>query len=72
MQAAVAYGRSRGDELSFAAGADRFVRLREDRTAHPNISRRAAYDRARTAYRTWLHRLYPEVAVSPDSLPLAP
>ncbi len=72
MQAAFAYGQIHGGRLTFAQLAERWVRVREERTARPDPSRRAAYDRARATYREWLHRQYPEAVVAPDSLPLAP
>ena len=72
MQAAYAYGRQQGANVNFVQMAEQWVRVREDRTARPDVARRAAYDRARATYREWLHRLYPEAVVAPDSLPLAP
>ena len=72
MQAAFAHGQSSGTAVTFEQLADRWVRVREERTARPDTSRRAAYNQARARYREHLHRLYPEAAVAPDSLPLAP
>lgn len=71
MQAAYAYARQHGEPVSFPQLADQWVRVREDRTAHPHPAKRPAYDAARANYRQRLHRLYPEAIVSPDSLPLA-
>ena len=72
MQAAFAHGQNGGTAVTFEQLAELWVRVREDRTARPNTSRRAAYDQARSQYRQHLHRLYPEAVVAPDSLPLAP
>lgn len=72
MQAAFAYGQTHGERVTFPQLAEQWVRVREERTARPDPSRRAAYDRARAMYREELHRLYPEAVVAPDSLPLAP
>ncbi len=72
MQAAFVYHQGKVGQVTFAELAAKWVRVREERTAHPDFSRRAAYEDARTTYHEWLHRLYPEALVSPDSQPLAP
>lgn len=72
MQAAFAYGQKPGQHVTFAQLAERWVRVREERSARPDPSRRIAYNAARATYREWLHRLYPDAVVAPDSLPLAP
>ena len=61
MQAAVAYGRMRGGAVGFREIADRFVRVRAERTAWPDASKRAGYDAARGLYQEWLQKVYPEV-----------
>ena len=71
MQATVAYGRMRGEAVGFGEVADRFVRVREERTAWPDRAKKEAYDAARSLYQEWLHKVYPEVVGAPDRLPLA-
>jgi xylulokinase len=44
---------------TFTEATDRIVGIDESATCHPRPELRAAYDRARNAYRTQLQRMYP-------------
>jgi xylulokinase len=58
MQAIYAYGASTGEPESFAAIADRCVRVDESATATPRVELRKTYTLARTRYAAALESLY--------------
>ena len=62
IQAAYARAHADGKPLTFDKLAEQYVRFDESKTATPDAASREAYRAAMDAYRSELHRLYPETA----------
>ena len=61
IQAMYAYGSQHGKQESFPQLTSRMVRVDEDKTAHPDPAKAAAYLHAQEAYNAALHRQYPQL-----------